>query len=213
MPDGTRIRDARPRDRRKATPGVVQQAPPSPEPRPPSLGGHVLTLFQDRARCTACGCSSSRIAWFASQKCMGSTALRWARAIAASSVRGMPLGTGHRRAISDSVVWCIACGCYAEHTVRGLAQRCKGRATGTARARLLALHSGRHPRSGVSLPPAIYEFGPEDLPAVETPAADLQAARAAGQPAQAAPDAAGRLAALRARVRARQLGAGTADFS
>ena len=186
-------------NRRQVATAVPRPPPADPAPRAPALGGHVIRLSGSRAFCNACRQSSPQLAKFAAMRCPGSTALRWARVAASHARLGVRLGSGHRRAISGSVVWRIVCGAYAEHAVCKLSQPCAGRACGTAKARLDALRAGFHPRSGAALPPAVFEFQESDLGGERCPRVPHQRQGAKASPG----DASARLAALRQRVRAR----------
>ena len=200
LPDGTRIRDARPRDRRRQQAAVPHELP-LPAPRPQQLGGHTLLLRDGRASCTVCKRSSGRVVRFAAQRCPGSAALRWARLAATQARHGRQLGPGHRRAISGTVVWCTLCGAYAEHVMRKMADPCQGRTHGTARARLEALQAGKHPKTGAALPPAIFELQWPDAHVAEPPPPPPPVPTPPASPAPSA--AATRLQALAACVRAR----------
>ena len=74
-----------------------------------------------------------------------------------------PLGAGRQRMISGDVVWCRACGCYADAMARGLATACRGKPDGSNSggrfAQLKLLRAGRHPLTKELLPQAIDEEG------------------------------------------------------
>ena len=55
----------------------------------------------------------------------------------------------HRRLLSDDVIWCDACGAYADSFSVCLSKPCPGRPSCVGkRAHLHSLRSGRHPRTG-----------------------------------------------------------------
>ena len=61
------------------------------------------------------------------------------------------LHSSHRLRITGEVVWCNACGCYAQQRLRDLKAPCKGGGDvpgGPRRSQLAALRDGRHPLNG-----------------------------------------------------------------
>ena len=124
-------------------------------------------------RCSVCR-RASRKTSFATQRCTGSAAARWAKHAEMVAASGLRQGYGHSRLISGDVIWCEICGCYSDTATRGLAQPCPGppaanptRSKGGrkqsklhwGRARQLKLLRCRlHPNgSGVTLPRAVRE--------------------------------------------------------
>ena len=67
------------------------------------------------------------------------------------------LGPGHDLRLSGEVIWCKKCGRYGEERVKqgmGIGGVCTG-GRSVAHTQLNALRNGRHPRTGVPLPPDV----------------------------------------------------------
>ena len=118
-----------------------------------TLGGHDIRRTANRWSCDCCRAYSATWASLAPFKCSGSAAAAWAtRAARLSEVAGHrgggSDGAGHSRFLSDSVVWCDTCGCYADNFAVALARPCSGRpnqGSGSAHC-LKLLRQGIHPR-------------------------------------------------------------------
>ncbi len=130
--------------------------PPRHEPRPVALGGHHISRTSDGWRCGLCLSRSSHWCPFASQRCPGAAAARWAeraRRLAEAVGHGVGGGTdgvGHTRFISDFTTWCDNCGSYADTFAVGLARVCPGRPTCAGKEQhLRRLRRGRHPVTNV----------------------------------------------------------------
>ncbi len=152
------------RGKRGASTG--SRRPPLPprlvEPRPPSLGGHVIVRDARVARCIVCRRRSRRWDLFARGRCSGSAAARWADRAVADAEHDVADGGGHRRLLAGDVIWCGRCGCYAAGVARGLARPCPGPPApgGNSGGRcwqLRQLRKGRHPVSGRPLPRSVPE--------------------------------------------------------
>ena len=191
-----------------------KRARPTPAVRPPELGGHDLSRTCDGWRCSVCRGSSGSWRQFSAQRCVDSAALRWARRAQEDSQGSTERGGGHNRYMSDSVLWCARCGCYAERFAVGLAKECLGRPSCDGKAfQLRRLLKGRHPASGV---PFIGQPSREPLSAsaLSSPLAPSDARGSWGNlfapprplvptVAPSGPSAADRLRSVRARVRLR----------
>ncbi len=157
----------RPRRQARGAAPRAARAPPHQrsqvvEPRPPSLGGHVLQ--RDEAggwRCVVCRHGGRRWPVVARQRCPGSAAKRWAERASTLADGDAVEGDGHARVISGDIVWCLRCGAYAKHVARGLMRPCQGRppaGVGGGRGhQLRSLLAGKHPVTRERLPPPIPE--------------------------------------------------------
>ena len=147
LPDGSRARDSQPLARslrrRAQRPRPMQTALTA---RPVALGGHLLQRSDRGWSCVVCKCSSTKWSTLAPTRCSGSAADRWAKRAAEDAAAGRIDGGGHRRYLSDDVVWCGRCGAYASTHAIGLAKACPGRPTdAAASSRLRMLNNGQHP--------------------------------------------------------------------
>ena len=137
--------------------------------RPVCLGGHDLLPLANRngaeqsgmMRCSICRQSSAKPR-FCMARCKGSAASKWAEAAKRMADNGVVDGGGHTRMISGDVIWCSACGAYADLSVSGLRHACTGRHTGPwegggKRQQLSNLRKNRHPKTGNPLPMPIAE--------------------------------------------------------
>ena len=97
--------------------------------------------------------------------CQGSVAEKWALAARKMVDNGTTDGGGHTRMLSGDLIWCSACGAYADTGVNGLKHPCTGKHSGTwhgcqrrgRRAQLKQLFNNVHPVSGKPLPPPVAE--------------------------------------------------------
>jgi hypothetical protein len=131
------------------------------EPRPATLGGHVLAHTDGGWRCTVCKRRTNTQCWkdvnrFLLARCEGSAAIRWAEQAAKAADLGTKDGGGHRRMLNTlqdgrTVLWCITCGQYAAARGIGLAQPCKGKPVRGRQWRwgsLNKLLEGKYPYNG-----------------------------------------------------------------
>ncbi len=123
--------------------------------------GHRLALGRDGWRCLTCGKGAGTEGGtrrLASTACQGHIAARvgnqggegaqhilWA----AESERSQPGELG------ADLVWCARCGAYSATKVYRLAHACRGFPEKSARTRLRAINSGRHPTTGRRLAPPV----------------------------------------------------------
>jgi hypothetical protein len=145
--------------------------------RTPELGGHSPQQTRDQrssaktgARsgwtCKICKRQSANYRKFASQRCEGSAATRWATKAVQLADMGATVGRGHVRVLSGETLWCLTCGAFADTKAMQLTGTCKGAPTvrgqghyGGMWGQRLKLLKGIHPRHGTCLPPPIYEDG------------------------------------------------------
>ncbi len=165
---GSRIR--RPRKREKAP--VV--------PRPIHMGGHALMTTSSGWKCAVCRSTSTKFTAIARARCSGPAAAKWARrarelarAHHSADIVGTD-GAGHRRFMTDQMVWCDRCGAYAESFAVGLARACPGHPTCAGKEQhLRRLRRGLHPATAVPfLGPPLPEpaLGAHARPAAPVPA-------------------------------------------
>ncbi len=149
-PMGQPLRDSLPRahDRR---PRGRQGPRACRTERPPQLGGHCMVYVNGQWMCTICRRRSATRAAMTSRRCPGSAAATWAklalRAAQAEDARA------HRMVSTCGIIWCIACGSYAEHWAVGLTRGCPGPPPRSScrQTALARLRSGRHPKLGTRL--------------------------------------------------------------
>jgi hypothetical protein len=171
--------------------------------RPSACGGHVLGQEDSTSRkgwkCSVCKRCSASWRAIAGEKCRGSAAVRWAEKAQLLAERGISIGGGHSRLLSGDVMWCGTCGCYADGKAVGLAAPCAGPPAklghGGMWGQLRKLRNGRHPRTGVTLPPPVREHGAEQsVAALPVPGLAPAGGRSANLKAQE----------MRARIRAKE---------
>ena len=192
-------------------------------PRPvigPMVGGHDFRrtggALRRRWQCIVCHRTTNHPAHLTHQHCSGSVVCRWARQAAALADRGGGIGAGHTLLMTGTLVWCFRCGASACVRAHNLLKPCPRKTRGfliQSRQRLLL---GLHPASRIPLSAATVAEPGSALPAGFA-AAQLAAAASGTRPASAPRQEQGhrlggggsaasehpRLAALRARVRAR----------
>ena len=191
--------------------------------RPVELGGHVLTRSGGRWSCTVCRCWSKAWSRIAHGTCAGPAAARWVKKSMLLPRAGQAQGLGHVRVLSGSVVWCCACGAYAEASAKQLLKPCPGknqgrRSEGGLQGQLRALRSGRHPRTLKPLPPPVSEasVGTEHWLSLSTskplPGASAHVGFSQGlrAPTRLSPKVQAMLARVRAREAAAAVEAGSA---
>ena len=158
----TKVRPAMSSESQQATEDCMNHSQKSKhwkQPRPTTLGGHMLALKGQVWHCNVCRTSSADWNAIAPAKCQGSAAARWARKAVAMAERGQEAGSGHLRMMSGDVIWCNRCGAYATWNAKGLAKPCPGPPKGVwGRARQLRnLRANLHPMTGSCLPTPIAE--------------------------------------------------------
>ena len=133
--------------------------------RPIQCGGHRLHhTASGKWQCSLCRCSASKWNGIATRRCGGSAAARWASR-AADLFLDAASSRPHRRFMSDDVVWCDACGAYADAFSVCLSKPCIGRPSCPGKsAHLHSLRSGRHPRTGI-----IFRSAPVPEPRPDAP--------------------------------------------
>jgi hypothetical protein len=130
--------------------------------RPLALGGHRLQRIEGAWACHTCKRRSKSLSKLAPQRCGGSVLQRWDIKAKSLAGHGHAEGGDHVRVRSGEVIWCTRCGSYAESAAKGLTKRCMGRFQGNSvwgglAGQLRKLMIGRHPVTGVTLPPPIPE--------------------------------------------------------
>ena len=94
--------------------------------------------------------------------------VRWASEAASRACTGVAFGNGHSIVLSGELTWCTDCGHYADAKAVGLSLPCKGppnmKNYGGMAGQLRKLQRGRHPRTGMLLPPPVDESGMEWTP-------------------------------------------------
>jgi hypothetical protein len=149
---GAMARDSFPAPRRVRAPGA-EPAPKlrrlAPPARPVELGGHAVRKRGERSACSQCLASSGDHRAFAAKRCRGSVVQLWAARAMADALTSIEDGGGHRRRLTAGVLWCDACGAFAEERARGLAHPCRLHpAEATAARRRDRLRRGQHPITG-----------------------------------------------------------------
>ncbi len=137
--------------------------------RTPVLGGHVLARQGDMWRCCVCWKGASDRAPLAAQKCTGAVTDRWAQ-MEEDAIGGCEADarrhSRHARWTTDGIVWCAACGSYAESRARGLTLECAGPPPASGRRCTTApnsLRQGKCPNAGAQLcGRAVPEHGRHD---------------------------------------------------
>ena len=195
-----------------------------------ALGGHDLVWQGDVLAkpwlCRVCHRSAAQRERLVVTRCPGSAVLRWARLAASAAASGVGMGSGHRLLLTGSIVWCWRCGAYACARARHLARPCPGRLRAFAAHARRRLLLGLHPTTRAPLGVVTVAEPGCELPVGFEAEASAAASRVAvaGAPRRAllpllpppppsppglhvvplvASPASVRMAALRARVRAR----------
>jgi hypothetical protein len=207
---GGTARDSAPAARRSSardTGPLPKRARLAPAVRPAELGGHVVRKRGLHSVCTQCLGASCDHRAFAAKRCRGSAVLLWAQRAARDAEAAVEDGGGHVRRLTAGVLWCDACGAFAEERARGLARPCRGHPSEeTASRRRDRLRAGRHPVTGAVLVGTTVREPSSFLDTAAAGAAPCVGARA---PAPGVPpEPSTRMAALLARVRARAVAAG-----
>ena len=99
--------------------------------RTPELGGHVPQKVgkigaRSGWRCQVCKRQSADFRIFASQRCEGSAASRWAMKAVQMAEAETTIGRGHVRVLSGETLWCLTCGAFADTKAVQLTDTCKG---------------------------------------------------------------------------------------
>ena len=181
------------------------------EARPEALGGHSLECVAGVWACKMCRYRSKGWENIAPSCCSGSAASRWAAKARMLAEHDHVDGGGHRRMLSGDLIWCVACGSYANDVAKGLSQPCPSKQHGvwTGGGRLGQLHKLRknvHPPTGERLDSPLPEYCWDRCSPSGTSSAGKVPVPATASPAHAgmqAANAAQRREALLARVRAR----------
>ena len=218
------LRDSESAPARNTAPRVGRRQKPRLEEMPVALGGHDI-LYQGGLlarpwQCRTCHRSAAKRTALCYSRCPGSAVKRWAHAAAAAAASGEGAARGHHLLLTGTVAWCWRCGAYACVQARYLTRPCPGRARGflaQARQRLLL---GLHPSSRLPLGDFTVAEPGQSLPAgfsVAVREAEASRTSAAAvkdclklvpvpnhEPAQRSLFVTPRLAALRARVVARE---------
>ena len=132
--------------------------------RPPGLGGHTYMRCEGKWRCSTCRTMAGKLFPFASERCPGSAAQKWAAKALQLAEKGQAEGKGHARMLSGDILWCRNCGAYACGSAKGLAKPCPGKDLGSwaegggRKQQLHRLLAGKHPKHCHQLPYAIAEY-------------------------------------------------------
>ena len=202
-----KLRDAECAPRRRRRCGERSQRPKPAKPViGPALGGHDFKPTCGRLhrgwQCALCHCTTDRPARLTHQHCAGSAVRRWAAQTAALAGHTSGIGEGHVLLLTGTVVWCFQCGASASVRASNLLKPCPRRARGYLVQNRQRLLLGLHPGSRLPLGGPTWPEPGRDFPAGFRAAQEATACsgtRPASRPALDNP----RLAAVRARVRAR----------
>ncbi len=121
--------------------------------RPVALGGHDLCRSSaGRWYCRVCRTSAASWGRIATARCPGSAAAKWAERAAALGAANSADAPSHRRFMTGGIIWCDACGSYAESFAVGLARPCPQGPRNDGKAQhLRRLRQGLHPATGLVL--------------------------------------------------------------
>ena len=211
LDDGRVARDSVPGPLHPRAATIARRVRTALAPRPPELGGHLARKRGAASVCVECRGTSCAHAAFAAKRCKGSAVQAWAERACRDAGCGATDGGGHSRRLTGGILWCNACGAYAELRAVGLGEPCKGRPRdGAAAWRRNRMRAGLHPASGRALAgPLLIE--PRSF--VVSSADGVVGAAAGLDPPRGAVAAAPRRVALLARVRAREAAAAAAGVA
>ena len=209
-----------PAQRGRPTVRLRRQRPARPVIEP-GIGGHDFRrtsgIVSRAWQCAICHCTTDCPARLTHQHCSGSAVRRWARQAATLADRGSGIGEDHVLLLTGTVVWCFRCGASACVRAHNLLRPCPRKTRGylvQSRQRLLLglhpdtrvpLRASTVPEPGCTLPVG-FAAAQEAAVSSGTRPCSLLLRQVVGSAASRRPGADAehpRIAALRARVRAR----------
>ncbi len=127
--------------------------------------GHRLALGRDGWRCLTCGRGAGTDGGtkrLATTACRGHTAARVGQQEGGGAEHILWAAEAEKTQhgeLGPDLVWCSRCGAYSSTKIYRLAHRCRGYPEKSARTRLMAINSGRHPITRRQLAPPVRLTG------------------------------------------------------